>query len=162
MATVLRNTHPAMAPMATAFNSLKAQIGAGSSFHLDASEQTISVANASDLATSLALVNQLLVVYRFHMVDTLAHKVVGVDLASYAEATDLASAIARANDIKAKYNVHRASTTYHYSADATNVTAAADATDQTSLNTLLNELKVDLNAHMASAPAAASLRLVNA
>lgn len=162
MATVLRNIDPLLAHVCTAHNSLKAQIGAGSSFHLDASEKTITAANASDLATSLTLVNQILAVYQFHMADTLAHKVTGVALASYAEATTLATAITRANDIKAKYNVHRASTTYHYTADSTNVTAASDATDQSSLNTLLNELKTDINAHMASAPSAASLRLVDA
>lgn len=162
MATVLRKTEPYVAVLATAINSLKAQIGAGSSFHLDKSEKTVTAANASSLATSLTLVNQLLAVYRFHMADTLAHKVTGVALASYSAATDLATAITRANDIKAKYEVHRASTTYHYNADSTNTIAAADATDQTSLNTLLNELKTDFNAHMASGPTGASIRAVNA
>lgn len=146
----------------TAHNDLKAQIGAGASFHLDQCEVTISAANASSLATSLTLVNQILFVYKFHMADTLAHKVTGVALASYASATDLTSAIARANDIKAKYNTHIASTTFHYNADSTNTISSADATDQSSLNTLLNELKTDINAHMASGPAGKSLRLVDA
>lgn len=162
MATVLRNTHPTIPPLATAINALKAQVGAGSSFHLDASEVTVTAANATDLASALVLVNQMLQVYRFHMADTLAHKVVGVDLASYADATDLATAITRVNDIKAKYNVHRASTTHHYTADATNVVAVADATDLASLQTLANDVKAKLNAHFASAPAAASIRVVSA
>jgi hypothetical protein len=161
MATQIRNTDPNLKVVCDAHNDLKAQVGAGASFHLDASEVTVAAANASDLASSLTLVNQLLDVYKFHMADTLAHKAAGVALASYAYATDLASAIARANDIKAKLDVHRASTTYHYNADAGTV-AAANATDQTSLNTLLNELKGDLNAHMASAPAAKSMRLISA
>lgn len=162
MATVIRNTHPVMKPMCDAHNELKAQVGAGASFHLDASETTITAAAASDLATSLVLVNQILDVYKFHMADTLAHKVVGVALASYAYATDLATAQTRANDIKAKYNTHIASTTYHYNADATNAIAAADATNLASLQTLLNELRTDMAAHMASAPSAKSLRLVDA
>lgn len=162
MATVIRNTDPLLQTVCDAHNDLKAQIGAGSSFHLDASEKTITAATASDLPTCLTMVNQMLSVYQFHMADTLAHKTAGVALASYAVATDLASAIARANDIKAKYNTHRASTTYHYTADSTDVETAADATDLASLETLLNDLKTQLNAHFASAPAAKSLRLVPA
>ena len=161
MATVLRSTDPMAAVIADAHNDLKAQIGAGSHFHLDASEATVTAANATDLASSLTLVNNILGVYQFHMADTLAHKTTGVALASYAFATDLASAIARANDIQTKYNTHRASTTYHYNADATNVSSAAAASDQGTLNTLLNDLKTQLNAHM-DGPTAKSLRLVGA
>ncbi len=162
MATVLRDTDPVLGPIVAAFNELKAQVGAGSSFHMDASERTVTAANASSLATSLTLVNQLIAVYSFHAADTLAHKAAGNALASTAPATTLAQAITRANDIKAKMALHLASTAQHYTADETNATAAADADDQTSLNTLLNELKADLNAHMASAPATHSLRLVGA
>lgn len=161
MATVIRNTDPVLKAVCDAHNDLKAQIGAGASFHMDASEVTVSAANASDLASSLALCNQILDVYKFHMADTLAHKVSGVALASYAYAADLATAQTRANDVKAKLDVHRASTTYHYTTDAGTI-VAANATDQSSLNTLLNEIKGDLNAHMASAPASKSLRLVDA
>jgi hypothetical protein len=161
MATVVRKTDPMAEVFCAGHNALKAQIGAGSSFHMDKSERTVTSANASSLATSLTLVNEILEIYKFHMADTLAHKVVGVALASYDKATDLTSAMARANDVKAKMNVHIASTTYHYNADATNAIAAADATDQSSLNTLLNEIKTDLNAHMASGPACASYRLVD-
>lgn len=143
-------------------NDLKAQVGAGAFFHLDKSEYVVTAADASSAPTSLTLVNDILRVYQFHMADTLAHKVVGVALASYAEATDLTSAMARANDIKAKYNTHIASTTFHYNADATNAVAAANASDQGTLNTLLNEIKADLNAHMASGPACKSARLVDA
>lgn len=161
MATQVRNTDPLCKIVCDAHNDLKAQVGAGASFHLDASEVTVSAADASDLATALVLVNQLLDVYKFHMADTLAHKVAGVALASYAYATDLATAQTRANDIKAKFNTHRASTTYHYNADGGSV-AAADATDLASLQTLLNEIKSDFNTHAASAPASKSLRLVGA
>lgn len=131
-------------------------------FHADRSEKTITAANASDLPTSLTLVNQIMGVYKFHMADTLAHKVAGVALASYTRAKSLATAITLANDIKAKYNTHRASTTFHYTADSTNATTSSDATDQGSLDTLLNELKTDINAHMASGSAVKSLRIVDA
>ena len=161
MATAIRNTDPVLKSVCDAHNSLKVQVGAGAKFHLDASERAVTAANASDLATSLTLVNQILDVYQFHMADTLAHKVAGVALASYAKATSLATAITRANDIKSKFNTHRASTTYHYNADGGTV-AAADATDQSSLNTLLNEIKGDLNTHLADGPSAPSLRLVGA
>lgn len=130
--------------------------------HRDKSETTVTAANATNLATSLTLCNDILGVYQFHMADTLAHKVTGVALASYALVSTLADAITRANDIKSKYETHRASTTYHYTADSTNAIAAADATDQTSLNTLLNELKADLNLHMASGAACGSVRAVDA
>ncbi len=162
MATVIRDTDPVFKPIVTAFNSLKAQIGAGSAFHMDASERTVTAANASNLATSLALVNDLTQVYSFHAADTLGHKAAGNALAATTPCTTLAQAITRANDIKAKFNLHGASTAQHYTADETNVTAATNASDQSSLNTLLNELKGDINAHMASAPASPSLRLVGA
>jgi hypothetical protein len=161
MATRWQRTLPQLDKVAAAINDLKAQIGAGSSFHLDACETTVGAANASDLATSLVLANQIMDVYRFHLADTLAHKVVDPEPA-LTKATDLTTAQTLANAIKADYNTHRASTTYHYTADATNVIASADATDQSSLNTLLNEIKTDFNLHMASAPAAKSIRMVEA
>lgn len=187
MATQIRKYSPEAADLATAANDLKSfmmtqlrlaqadvatiaadsDVGVTPTFvslgsHNDRSEVTITSADASDLATSLTLVNEILAVYTFHMADTLAHKTTGVALASTTPATSLATAITRANDIKSKYNTHRASTTYHYVADSTNATSSPDATDQSSLNTLLNELKADINAHMASGPTAKSIRLVDA
>lgn len=164
MATRVPNFHPTLSVLRDAINALKLQIGAGAFFHLDVFETTITIANASDLATSVALAEQIRVVYLKHLENTseggvLAHKVADPAPALVA-ATDLATGITLANAIKADYNVHRASTTYHYNADATNVVASADATDQSSLNTLLNEIKTDLNAHMISGPTAASIRLV--
>ncbi len=162
MATPLRATDPVIAPLVAAFNDLKAQVGAGSAFHMDKSEKTVTSANASSLATSLTLVNELTTVYAFHAADLLAHKAAGNALAATTPCTTLAQAITRANDIKAKFNLHCAATAQHYTADETNTTSATDAADQSSLNTLLNELKADINAHMASGPAAKSLRLVSA
>ena len=163
MATVVRTTGPETAAWAAAHNDLKAQIGAGSHFHMDACELTVSAANASSLATSLVLCNQLIAVMRFHFADLLALKVAdATSLPALNAAVDLTSAQTAANLMKASYNTHRASTTYHYNADATNVTSSADASDQSSLNTLLNELKTDVNAHIADGPAAKSIRVVAA
>jgi len=164
MATRIPNSHPILAQLVTAFNTLKTQIGFGSAFHLDAYEFSITAANASDLATSLTLANQIRTIYLGHLENSneggvLAHKVAD-PAPALTVSTDLATAITLANAIKADYNTHRASTTYHGNADSTNVVTSADATDQGSLNTLLNEIKTDLNNHMANAQSAPSLRLV--
>lgn len=162
MATVVRKTDPDVVVWAGAFNAL-ARLSVGSNFHYDASEITVGSADASDLATSLTLVNELIAVARFHVADTVAHKAAdATSMPAVGAAVDLASAITAANALKAWYNTHRASTTYHANADSTNATAASNATDQSSLNTLANELKTDLNAHMATAIAAASFRIVSA
>lgn len=168
MATQWKPTHPVLPQVATAINAIKAQIGAGSSFHLDVSDINVTATNASDAATLLRLTNDLIVVYRAHLEDpafaeggALSHKV--ADTApSLTIATDTASCITALNAIKSGYNTHRASTTYHYNADATNAVTSSDATDQASAITLANEIKTDLNAHIASAPSAASIRMVSA
>lgn len=162
MARVVRKTSPEQADWAACINELKTQIGASTKFHLDASEVTVTAADATDLATSLTLVNQLRAVFEFHKNDALALKALDATTMTAPAATDLASAITLANELKADYNVHIASATVHFNADATNGIAASNATDQSSLNTLLNELKTDMNAHMADAPSAKSVRLVSA
>jgi len=158
MATRLRNTFALLTQIVAGLKVLAERIGAGASFHLDASDKTVTAADASSLATSITLANQVKAVYEDHLASTAGHKLADPAPALVVAST-LATGITLANAIKADYNTHRASTTYHYNADATNVVTSADATDQTSLNTLLNEIKVDLNAHMASAPAGALLRL---
>jgi hypothetical protein len=160
MATNVRNTSPLASIVVAQTKILAERIGAGSSFHLDAGT-AIASSNASDLATSLVLANEIKGVYEDHLKNDAMHKV-RTSITTLAKATTLATAITLANAIKADYNTHRASTTYHYNADATNVVTSADATDQGSLNTLLNEMKGDLNAHIASAPAGALARLVDA
>ncbi len=162
MATILRKTDPLCSALADAINDLKAQIGASTKFHLDASEVTVTAADgAGTLAAALTLVNQIRGVWVFHKNDTLAHKVVSTTALTAPAATDLTTAITLANEIKADYNVDNGSTTFHYNADATEITAA-NATDQASLDTLINEIKSLLNTHMADAPAAASIRLIKA
>jgi hypothetical protein len=121
----------------------------------------VATANASSLATSVALVNSIKRVVNRHFADARAHKVANT-LITTADATDLATGITLGNAIKAAYNTHIASTTYHSTADSTNATAATDASDQSTLNTLLNEIKADLNAHVISAPVGAQLNVVDA
>jgi hypothetical protein len=143
--------------IADAFNAERkataAALGAAfTAFHVDPGEVTITAANASDLATSLTLVNQIKSVYGTHVADAVAHEVAdSTNVIAAPEATSLATAITLANELKADYNTHRASTTFHVNADSTNAVASANATDQTSLNTLLNEMKTDINAHLAGA-----------
>lgn len=162
MAFVLHKTTPFASTIRDLNNGAIKRIGAGSSFHQDACELAIAAADASSLATSLVLANELMALYLFHLADDLAHKVAD-PAPALTKATDLATAQTLANAIKSDYNTHRASTTYHYTADATNTITSADATDQSSLNTLLNELKADLTAHLAGAPTSGQMvRLVDA
>lgn len=161
MALILRKIDPLATTIRDLVNGALKRVGAGSSFHLDACELTVQSANASDLATSLTLANELKALYEFHLADDLAHKVAD-PAPALTIATDLATAQTLANAIKSDYNTHRASTTYHYTADSTNTITSADATDQSSLNTLLNELKTDLGAHFIGAPTSGQMvRLVD-
>ncbi len=198
MARVVRLTDPSLTEMTALYNDLKAFVAAevrlaaadlvsiaanSSGFatpvlidlgsHNDRSEFILAAPAATTALTSIAAVNEMLKWYKFHVADTLAHKVAGVALTSYVPVSigdggtqamidALAVAILRANDIKAKYETHRQSTTYHYTADSANPISATNATDQTSLNTLLVELKADLNLHGASGVSAKSVRAVGA
>lgn len=122
---------------------------------------TVSAANASSEATSIALCRNIIAVLRQHAADSVAHKLADpTELPEISDVFDLDTAIDGANACKAWQNTHRASTTYHAAADATNAIASADATDQTSLNTLLNEMKTDITAHIAAALAGNSFELV--
>ena len=124
----------------------------------------VAKANASTLATSIALVNEIKAVYNTHVRDKSAHNSVFSAAITTADATDLASAITLANAIKAAYNTggHINTASVHFNADATNTVAAANASDQSSLNTLLNELKTDLNAHIANGLAGDHIEFVDA
>lgn len=146
------------------------------SFHLTRTERTnrsdyrnqsvsrvaVSTANATDLATSLTLVNEIKDVVDEHFADAVAHDSATSAAITIADATDLASAVTLANDLKAKYNTHRTASNVHYTNDSTNSVTNADATDQSTLNTLINEIKGDVNAHIASAPAGTYITVVGA
>lgn len=149
----------------------------GSSFHRDRTcssgrtdyrtfaptRVTISATNASDLATSLVLVNQIKSVVNTHFADAAAHSTGTLSAAvTTADATDLATAQTLANALKAAYNTHRTASNVHFNNDSTNVVTSADASDQSTLNTLVNEMKTDINAHMLSAPNGVFIQLVSA
>lgn len=158
MATTIRKTSPQVDAMATQFNLVKKQVGAGSSVHNDITESArrVSSADASDLATSLTLVNEIRTKYELHRVDYgdgLAHLAAdSTNTISSPVATDLATAQTLANELKSDYNAHRSQSGVHHNNDAGNAITSTNASDQSSLNTLLNELKTDFNAHMIAAP----------
>lgn len=133
--------------------------------HNDKSEMLVTAANASDLATSLTLLDNIRAVLAFHFADTLAHTTADATAlaAMGARVTDgtLASAQTAANAHKSAWNTHILSTAVHPHADTLNTVSSANASDQSSLNTLLNEIKGDVNAALASGPPSPAMRLVD-
>lgn len=176
MATVIRNTDPILSALCTGFNALKAQIGAGTSFHLDVCEHVPSSASATDLPSAIVRLQELIGIYNFHIVDTLALKAADTTntLAYTAQSCaaptsgdgGLASAIAAANDLHTKYTAHLSQSGVHFNNDATNTDASSSATDLPSLETRVNDLFTALKAHIGSASApsnvAPSLRVTAA
>lgn len=168
----------AMVAALVAANNLRQEEAVASFFHADTlqtttgeprlggslavADATVATANATDLATSVALVNALKVAINSHFADTFAHNTAVSAAVATADATDLATGIALANALKAAYNTHRTAANVHFTNDAANATAAADASDQGTLNTLANEIKTDFNAHIVSAPLGAMIRLLGA
>lgn len=129
-----------------------------------APEYVMASADASSLATSIALVNEEYLVYTAHIADACAHKVADatntVNSALY-PATDLASVIALANALTTAYEAHRASTTFHYTADSTNTITSSAASNQGTANTLITEQKGDINAHIRGSTTAQALNLID-
>lgn len=188
MATPVRNTSPFLADMTSSFNTTKdftmAQlrlmqadlaacaadgdvsvvttfIALGS--HNDCSEYLVVSADATNLATSLTLANELSAAYTRHCADTLAHAEADVtNVVTAVPATTLATALLLAEDLRDQYEAHRIDTDSHYEADSTNAVTAAAAIDQDTLEDLLNDLKDQLNAHFGSGPSVKSLRLIDA
>jgi len=147
----------------TYFHACQCETVTGGAGGVTITRTTISTANASDLATSVALVNAIKVVVNKHFADSAAHSTgTASALVTTADATDLATGITLGNALKAAYNTHRTASNVHYNNDSTNAVSSTDATDQTSLNTLLNEMKGDVNAHIASAPTGSYIKLVSA
>ena len=78
MATRIRNVHNVLKPIVDAFNALKAQIGAGSNFHLDASELTVTFSSlsGSDADATTAALNaayEIAWVFYKHRTSSLEH-----------------------------------------------------------------------------------------
>jgi hypothetical protein len=158
-----------------AAHNARQEAAVGSNFHADITQitnradyraptvtnDTVSAANATDLTTSLTLVNAEKAVINRHFADTRAHNTAVSAAVSTAAGTDLTTAVALGNAIKAAYNTHLAAANVHFNNDGTNTVSAANATDQTTLNTLLNEIKTDFNAHLIGATAGAMINLVD-
>jgi len=165
----------------------------GAFFHQDATSLTttdqfitgsvatlqVTAAAATDVPSSIVLLNQLIGVARVMMNDaspasqTLsgAHKIVDTInlallpaqyVATGVTATDLAAAITAANLFKAAYNAHLAQAGVHPNNDGTNTVAAANATVLSDMIVLLSAEKVAVNAHISSAPATQMVNVINA
>ncbi|MCP3681243.1 MAG: hypothetical protein GY861_01005 [bacterium] len=147
---------------------------------------TTAAADATNLATLITLITELLTDYDAHEGDSegggaLAyhHVAEGGDasLASAVAPANLAECITRVNDLKAKFNTHDADAIPHTAGsqfqeatadgavgtgehpaapDATNTTSAADATDLATLITLVTELLTDFDAHEGDAELASA------
>lgn len=123
---------------------------------------SVSSANASDLTTSLALVNELKVLMNAHFRDDVAHDSAVSAEVTTVDATDLATAQTLANALKTAWNTHLSAANVHYNNDGTNAIAAANASNQGTLNTLLNEMKTDFVAHFLNAPPGTYINVVDA
>lgn len=109
----------------------------------------VATADASDLATSVALSNALKAAWIAHIASTAMHLAADAITFSAADATDLASAQTLLNELKGDFNVHMMSpTTVHKVADPGARITAANASDQGTANTLANEIKRNFNAHV--------------
>ena len=150
------------ASVASFFHADITQITSGQYQSKTVTNDTVTAANASDLATSITLVNQLKAVINRHFADTFAHNTaVSAQITTADAATLLTEVQTLANAIKTAYTTHLSASNVHFNNDATNTIAAANATDQSTANTLLNELKADFNAHLISAPLGNMIRLVS-
>ena len=166
MAVRWRKTSPEVAQYATAHNDIRAQIGASSKYHLDASEVTVgfgalSGTDSAAEAAAIAAANQLKAVWEFHIIDTLAHKAEQAVLPTLVKATSLATAYTLANAIQTDFNAHNGDTSMHYNADSNN-NATTVASTLSTLQALCASLKTSINTHMADAPASAAVRVVDA
>lgn len=174
---VRKGTGEVLPAMVSSFNAMRAGVAASDSkFHKGVTSTTsgdftaktsspllVTAANATNLATSITLVNNIKKVYNLHCADALSHKEADTanDVTTADAATTLAQVETLAIALKAAYNLHIADTTYHYTADTSNAVSSADpSNNQTDTDTLLNEMKGDLNAHIVGAVAGDCLELI--
>lgn len=152
------------ANLSTQVHRDKTSTPAGDSLNPSSSVLQVTAANATNLATSITLANEIKGILSVHMADSSAHleaDETNVNFDGYALASSEATVIALANAMKVDHNAHCADTNVHVNADGTNTVSSSDATDQSSANTLLNELKGDLNAHIANAGLVQRLVLID-
>jgi hypothetical protein len=123
---------------------------------------TASMADATDYATVIALVNDLNGVLDMHFTDTIAHDTATSAAITMADATDTATGILVANEQKEQLLLHQTGSNIHYLNDTANATTAADATDEATLILLANDIKLFLTPHIASAPPGHIVNIVEA
>lgn len=126
----------------------------------------VTAADATDLASSKTLAQDLAVQFALHDDDENIHPAAdtgALACAAWASSpglpADLAEVIAVANELKSDWNTHVAklhagSVDYHMGGDLRNTINSADADDQAKSNTLLNELKKKFNRSVVAKPAA--------
>lgn len=146
------------------FHRSRSSVPSGDYRNPSSSALSVSAASATDLATSIALTNDIFHVLKAHCLDDVAHLVADTAVFSvldgYSNATDLTSVQVVLNACKAQYNLHIVKTTCHLHADSSNSVSASNATDQSSANTLANQFKTNLNAHSGSAPAVGFIKVL--
>lgn len=165
--------------MAASYNKMRQHLAtlSGTAYHADVTSSTsgdftapvvtymtATVANATDLATAVALGNELKAKFNIHCADTLAHKAadtVNPVTAANAGAADQTACNTLLNQIKANFNTHLSQAGVHYHNDAANSVATADSTDPASAAALANALKTAFNAHILSAFGGYAINLVN-
>lgn len=144
----------AMRTLAAGSSAVHADISAYPSGNAEApavTADTVTAADASDLATSITLLNQIKAVYNRHVADVCAHKAADTAV-STADATDLTTAEALANAIKSAHNAHCANTSACYGADSTNTVSTTNATNLATTEALATALKAGINAHILTGP----------
>lgn len=131
---------------------------------------TVTAASATNLATSITLVNNILGVFHSHCKDDSSHLIKDTvndpQLDGYSlvvttgvTMTDTAAVVVNVNALKILFNAHLTQAGVHVNNDGTNTVSTAAATDLASAETLLNAMKTAVNAHMASGPSFGRIRL---
>lgn len=124
---------------------------------------TITAANATDLATGITLANEAKGAFNRHCADAVAHLVADtVNTITSANASTQGTLNTLLNELKADFNTHMAQAGVHFTNEAANTIVAADSTDLASSQTLATAVKAAYNAHIILSIAAPSITLVDA
>jgi hypothetical protein len=172
--TVRRGTDAALYALVAQFDALRRIVAqAAGQFHLEVSgvgtgdfttptlfPLVFAAGPATDLASLLALCNELAGRHRAHTRDGFAHLVADTqsDLAN-APPASLADAITFLNDAKAKFNAHLSQQGVHVTSDPNKITAP-DASDLQTAMDLANTYRALFNTHIQAAPPGASIQLI--
>ncbi len=121
-------------------------------------DELITTADCTNLATGLVLCNEIRAKYVAHIASTAKHKAAdSTNTVTAPAATDQTTLNALATELKADLNAHHDSATFHNAGPGAGKvggapadTSVADATDLSSSVALTNALKAMFNAHIAS------------